>query len=641
MKEKDYRYSRTENLRIDDVEATQKRNSDESKNDKIDDRDEWSHRFDFLFSCISLSVGLGNVWRFPYLCYKNGGGAFLVCYFISMITCGIPLFFQEIAIGQYLGSGGMTLVGKICPILGGTGYAAMTIVFLLDVYYCVICAWTLFYLGSCIWNFFNLPWEHCNNSWNSVLCSTDVIYKNGSSISESQLSFLNSSETNKSSVYLGNTSLIHQSGNFINPAEEYWTRRVLKLTSGIEEIGGIQWELLCTLCISWLVIYLILGKGGLSQSGKIIWFTALAPYIVIIALLVRSVTLRGADQGFYYLISTDWNKLKSPETWIEGVTQTFYGYSLGVGTLPAFGSYNRFNHNSYRDSVITCIINTITCIFCSVITFCILGFMADIEGTTVEDVVDHGPGLVFITYPEVVLKLPASSLWAVVFFFMLALIGIDSEFCNVESFIAGLVDKWSSTLRPKRRQFTFAVCLVMLFLGTPMVTHGGMYVFQLFDFYCASGLPLLWVCFFQTIAISWVFGVERFNNCIYQMLGFHPNLYLTICWVYCAPLVMFSVFAFFVFKFEAVKYEKYTYPAWGNIFGISLSLISMMWIPLYAIYYLYNEEGSLLERFKKGLTPTVDVLSISNDVTDRPEELVSEKSQISNHNEKPDLVSPS
>ncbi len=66
-----------------------------------------------------MSVGLGNVWRFPYLCYKNGGGTFLLIYFIAMFACGIPIFFQEVAAGQYLGTGGATLIGKFVPLLQG------------------------------------------------------------------------------------------------------------------------------------------------------------------------------------------------------------------------------------------------------------------------------------------------------------------------------------------------------------------------------------------------------------------------------------------------------------------------------------------------------------------------------------------
>jgi len=142
-------------LRIDPPAA------DTSVEDDDAERGTFGNKLDFLFSCISVSVGLGNVWRFPYLCYKNGGGTFLLIYFIAMFACGIPVFFQEVAAGQYLGTGGLTMVGQLVPILQGVGYATMTIVFWLDIYYCIIIAWTLFYLINTIINIPELPWRTC------------------------------------------------------------------------------------------------------------------------------------------------------------------------------------------------------------------------------------------------------------------------------------------------------------------------------------------------------------------------------------------------------------------------------------------------------------------------------------------------
>lgn len=169
------------------------------------------------------------------------------------------------------------------------------------------------------------------------------------------------------------------------------------------------------------------------------------PYLIMGALLIRAVTLEGAVEGIKYLITPRWESLMNSDTWIEGTTQIFFGYSVGVGTLPALGSFNRFHHNCYRylhitqrnminryehlahfentycrDAVLTCVINTLTSIIPSVITFSILGFIAASQGSTVSDVVESGPGLVFITYPQVVLQLPGARIWAVVFFVMLA-----------------------------------------------------------------------------------------------------------------------------------------------------------------------------------------------------------------------------
>ena len=156
--------------------------------------------------------------------------------------------------------------------------------------------------------------------------------------------------------------------NSKSPVEEYWDQRVLGITSGIDDLGGIQWELLGTLTLGWVIVYLIIWKG-LHASGKIIWFTALFPYFVMTILLFRSVTLEGASIGLIRYITPDWEKLYSTETWIDSATQVhncflevfvliqlsansnfqiFFAYSIGTGALPALGSYNKFHHNCVK-----------------------------------------------------------------------------------------------------------------------------------------------------------------------------------------------------------------------------------------------------------------------------------------------------
>ncbi|CAH0555838.1 unnamed protein product [Brassicogethes aeneus] len=543
-----------------------------------DDRGGWGNKLDFLFSCISLSVGLGNVWRFPYLCFKNGGGGFLITYTIAMIFCGIPMFFQEVAIGQYLGSGGMTFVGQLCPILKGVGYATMTIVFLLDVYYCLIISWTLFYIITTFSNMPILPWASCDNWWNSKNCYT---------------------ESNRTSSMNSTTSV-----------EEFFERRVLAISEGIEEIGDIQWNLFLCLMIGWIMIYLVIRKG-LHQSGKVIWFSALFPYVVLLIFLVRAVTLEGASDGLLFFITPQWDALLTPEPWMEGATQIFFAYSIGCGALPALGSYNKFHHNSYKDALITCIVNTLTSVMAGIVTFSILGHLALEQDTDVAQVVKSGPGLVFLTYPEVVLKLPGSPFWATIFFMMLMLLGIDSEFCLVESFITGIIDNWSQQLRPYRTSFTAITCLVMFILGIPMVTNGGMYIFQLMDFYSASGMSLIWVCFFQTIGISWAFGVDKLSDCIEQMMGRRPNKFLCVCWKYFAPMTMLAIFVSHCFQYRSLTYAEYKYPHWADALGICISFMSMMWVPLYAIYYVLTEPGSIVQNIRAGFKAKIKERRIS------------------------------
>lgn len=139
-----------------------------------------------------------------------------------------------------------------------------------------------------------------------------------------------------------------------------------------------------------------------------------------------------------------------------------------------------------------------------------------------------------------------------------------------------------------------------------LIIQGGVYIFQLMDFYAASGMSLLWCTFFQTIAISWIWGANKMYNSIHLMIGYKINKYWLICWTIVAPAFMIFVFLFYFIKYTPITYGKdYEYPAWGEALGFCISFSSMIWVPGYIIYYLITTPGTLMERLRLGITPVI------------------------------------
>ncbi|UYV62770.1 hypothetical protein LAZ67_2001886 [Cordylochernes scorpioides] len=544
--------------------------SGSGSSDDVPGRGQWTGKLDFLFSCINYAVGLGNVWRFPYLCYENGGGAFLLPYIICLFICGIPAFFLEVSIGQYLSAGGIG-VWELVPIFKGVGFASITIVFLYNIYYVIIVAWIICYLVSSFT--VNLPWSSCDNWWNTDSCV--------------ELDFVNSTVFNA-------TAALHEPVS--SSVSEFWERRVLgNLTSGMHDLGSLNFELSGYLLLAWALVYVVICRG-LDKSGKIIWFTALFPYVTLTSLLIRGLTLEGAQTGVLYYLTPTWSKLLEAKVWVAAATQVFFTFGIGFGSVITLGSYNKFHHNYFRDSFILCFVNPGTSVLAGFVIFSVLGHLSYIQGVPVEDVVKAGPGLAFLTYPEVVSYLPVAPLWAVLFFLMLLVLGVDSQFCTVEALVTGLVDEWPSRLRPHRKLFTLLVCFCLFLLGLPMVTQGGIYLFRLMDFYSASGITLLFTVFFQTIAISWIYGVDRMGSNIKNMIGHSPNMYFLFAWKYSIPAVTMAIVIFSIVRYEPLVYaDDYVYPLWGNLLGWMMGLTSMVWVPLYAIYFLATSSGSLKE----------------------------------------------
>ncbi|XP_063417773.1 sodium- and chloride-dependent creatine transporter 1-like [Mytilus trossulus] len=557
----------------------------------------WTRSLDFVISCIGFAVGMGNIWRFPYLCYRNGGGAFFIPYIIMLVCGGIPVFMLEVGLGQYMSQGGLH-AWNIAPLFKGIGIAMTVILFLMNIYYIFIMAWAVFYFIMSLTA--TLPWSHCNNSWNTERC-----------YSGEKWNF----------TCPGNNCTVNLTS--VDSTVEFWERRVLQITDGIDKPGGLVWETVLCLLFVWIMVYFIVWRG-IKWSGKVVYFTALFPYLILTTLLIRAVTLDGAIYGIKYYLTPDFSRLSDPQVWIDGGTQIFFSYAVALGCMITLGSYNKFHTNFYRQCMVIASVNSGTSIFGGFVVFSVLGFMAKQQNVDISDVVDAGPGLAFITYPKAVTQMPVSQLWAALFFFMIFLIGIDSQFVAVEGFTANVMDSLPKRFNtPKSRMVIVAgYCFVSFLIGLCMTSRGGMYVFQLFDYYSASGMVLLFVCFMESIVIGWVFGADKFYDIIELMIGYRINKWLLICWKFLTPAITMGILMFQIITFKPIKYNNtYVYPEWAQAFGVMLAAVSIICIPTYIIFKLLKSEGSLIERFVSTKTPILKASRI-------PQKWKADKSQL-------------
>ncbi|GAB0095446.1 Transporter [Sergentomyia squamirostris] len=548
------------------------------------DRAAWSGKMQFFLSIIGYSVGLGNIWRFPYLCQQNGGGAFLIPFAIMLILEGIPLFLIELGIGQKMRLGSLGVWNTIHPWLGGIGISSCLVTLFVSLYYNVIITWCFYYLFNSFQ--FPLPWSSCPEI-------------NGTEVAECA----RSSET----AY-------------------FWYRTTLDAAPSIEESGGLKWWIVLCLLLAWVIVFFIVMKG-IQSSGKVVYFTSLFPYVVLTIFFIRGITLPGASAGLIHMYTPKVEKLIEPTVWLDAATQVFYSFGLAFGSLIAFGSYNTPKNNCVRDVVLVSVCNAITAIYASVVIFSILGFKAtanvercievnmkilyehkllperhvekdvyekamagisinatkdwELEECSLANQLDNaaeGTGLAFIVFTQAIVELPGAPFWSIIFFMMLLSLGLGSQIGMLEGMFCTIFD--IDIFKRIRKQYvTGVVCAFCFVVGLIFSTGAGEYWLKLFDSF-AGTIGLVVIALMEMVTVIYVYGHEKFTEDIYQMTGYRPGLYWQATWRYIGPTIMVSIL---ISSVLFMIMDNPTYKAWNAELGAVVTANYPGWVMAIAL----------------------------------------------------------
>jgi len=437
-------------------------------------RDSFGSRFGVIAATAGSAIGLGNIWRFPYVAGENGGAAFLIIYLIFIVAIGIPVMLSEFTIGRrarrnVFGSFRKLAPGRPWHFIGLMGVVAA---FMILAFYTVVAGWTLEYIYQSVLNGF----------------------------------------AGKSAIQLD--SMYHSFiGSTWRPL--LWFFVFMALTASII-MAGVQ--------------------RGIEKYTKILMPVLL---ILLLALVIRSVTLPGSAKGISFLFRPDFGKL-SPSTVLEALGQAFFSLSIGMGTLVTYGSYIKEEDNLGSIAFSVAFADTFIAILAGLAIFPAV-FAFNIEPAA-------GEGLVFITIPNIFQQMPGGYIFSLIFFILLAVAALTSTISVLEVIVAFFVEE----LHIKRKAATwlavFSVSLlgimsVLSFSSLSGIQIFGLTVFQLLDFTSANILLPLGGMFI-VLFVAWFFGRDKVNDQLSNngelKAGYIP-LYMFII-KFIAPLAIAFIF---------------------------------------------------------------------------------------------------
>jgi len=409
-------------------------------------RENWGTRGGFILAAVGSAVGLGNIWRFPYEAYTNGGGAFLIPYIIAMVLVGIPLLIMEFSLGHFTQLAAPGAFKEISKKTEFVGWWPILLSFIIVCYYSVVLAWCLNYL---IFSFKQvIPW------------AADA---KGFFFGD----YLQFNETHK--------------------------------------LGQIRPSIVLALLAVWLGMYFCIFRG-VRWVSKIVLWTVPIPWLMLFILMIRGLTLEGAIHGLEYYLEPDWSALKNVVVWRHAFGQVFFSMTVAFGVMITYASFLHRKSDINNNALIVGIADLATSFMAGIAVFATMGALALKENVPVQDVLSEsqGIGLAFVAFPTALSHLPATRFFSIIFFTALILLGIDSAFSITESVLASICDK----SRWPRKVVLPAMSIVGFALGIIFTTEGGLSWLGTIDGFVNGTWGIVLVGLIECLVVGWLYDIN-------------------------------------------------------------------------------------------------------------------------------------
>ena len=478
-------------------------------------RETFSGRNAFIMAAIGSAVGLGNIWRFPYTTYENGGGAFIIPYLIALLTAGIPLLFLDYAIGHRHRGGAPLSYRRFSPHFEVFGWWQMMVNVIIGLYYAVVLGWAASY------TYFSI-----NGAW-------------------------------------GDKPIDFFIGEFLKMGD-------IKNGVSFEFVGMVTGPLIAM----WIIALGVLSLGVQKGIAKV--SSVLMPVLVIMfmALVIYSLFLPGAEKGLDALFTPDWSKLSNPSVWIAAYGQIFFSLSICFGIMVTYASYLKKESDLTGSGLVVGFANSSFELLAGVGVFAALGFIATAQGQEVSEVAKGGIGLAFFAFPTIINKAPFGEVLGVLFFGSLTFAALTSFISVIEVIISAIQDK----LRVRRVKVTFIVGVPMMLVSVLLFgTTTGLPMLDVFDKF-VNYFGIVAVAFVSLIAIVANEKLGLLGDHLNETSSFKVGFFWRLCIVLTTGILAFMLFSegAKVFSEGYEGYPSWFVNIFGWGMAISLLIVAFM-----------------------------------------------------------------